>query len=185
MPEGRPEPPGRGWTAGDHRHDFEKENGASKAGRVDPRHSRRRRLLLRQQTTHTGPGWLPQLHLARTNNERDSQLRDGPNAGRRGRKLQTTWAKGLTGQLQPIPAEPLSQTEIKALFAPGGFAVKPNKPELTGAGAATASDETASPLAPPGNTQSYRQLLRLQDIGPCQTNPSQATLQNKNPVKVT
>lgn len=141
--------------AGDRRHDVQKENGASKAGRVPSRKSPQQEESPAQPllafATRTGPVWLPQLHLAQTNNERDSQLREHPNSGRRGRNLQTTWDKGLTGQLQPIPAEPLSETKIKALFALGGFAVKPNKPELTGAGAATASDVTASPLVPPGN----------------------------------
>lgn len=125
-----------------------------------------------------GSVWLLQLHLARTNNDRDSQLREHLNSGSRGRNLQTTWDKGPAGQLQPVPAEPLTETKIKALFAVRGFSVKPNKPELTGPSAATASDKTGSPPAPPGNISSYWQLLRLQDIDSCQSNSSQATLQN-------
>lgn len=38
--------------AGDHRHDFEKERCASEAGRADPQHSRRWRLLEAAEGPH-------------------------------------------------------------------------------------------------------------------------------------
>lgn len=101
--------------AGDQQCDAEKEKVASKAGRVDTQHSGCLCLTQQQEQTHTGHLCLLQMHLAQNNNECDSQLRERPNAGRRARRLQTTWDKPATGQLQPIPAELLSETKIKAV----------------------------------------------------------------------
>lgn len=94
--------------AGEQRRDAETEGAASQ-------HSGWVGLPQQQDRTHTGRLCLPQMLPAPNNHECDSQLRERPNAGRRARKLQTTWDKAPTGQLQPIPAELLSQTKIKAV----------------------------------------------------------------------
>lgn len=116
-----PEAPSGMWRgqrmAGDHQHDAEKEKAALKAGRVDTQHSGCLCSSQQQEQTHTGHLCLLQMHLAQNNNECDSQLRERPNSGRRARKLQATWDKTPTGQLQLISAELLSETKITALFA--------------------------------------------------------------------
>lgn len=92
-------------------HEAEAEEVASEAGRAATCLC----LPQRQEQTHTG--YLCLLHLAQNNNKFDSQLAERPNPDRRARKLQTRWDKPLTGQLRLVPAELLSETKIRPLFA--------------------------------------------------------------------
>lgn len=90
--------------AGDRQRDADKEKVAWKAGRVDTQHSGS--LFFTTAADPHGPPLSPADAFGPpNNNERDSQLRERPNAGRRARKVQTKWDKPPAGQLRLIPAE--------------------------------------------------------------------------------